>query len=106
MVIRTNYVPSVRKILPRTRRRIILRKLRPHRFARGSVGSQRRTNTGPDATRSVSLIRKNGTTINTAPDGTVTTITEGPDPRCPVHTTTPPPLIIRRSLFRRFNRHA
>ena len=46
-----------------------------------STGDQRRTNLYPDATQSISLIGKNGTTTTTASDGTVTTSVEGPDPR-------------------------
>ena len=44
-------------------------------------GSQRRTQTAPDGTVSVSLETGDDTMTMTAPDGTVTTSTQAPDPR-------------------------
>lgn len=46
-----------------------------------STGNKRRTNFYPDGTKNIDLIQTNGTTITTAADGTITTSTEGPDPR-------------------------
>src|SRR5262249_7902725 len=46
-----------------------------------SIGGQRRRNTRPDATLLDTLIGKNGVTTTTAPDGTVSKLTQGPDPR-------------------------
>jgi RHS repeat-associated protein len=46
-----------------------------------STGDKRRTNLFPDGTQTTSLIQTNGTTVDTAPDGTITTTVEGPDPR-------------------------
>ncbi|MFZ5723956.1 MAG: RHS repeat-associated core domain-containing protein [Pseudomonadota bacterium] len=44
-------------------------------------GEQRRTNTAADGTVSVSLLKTDGTTQTTSPDGTIATSVEGPDPR-------------------------
>ena len=46
-----------------------------------ATGDKRRTNFFPDGTQTTSLIQTNGTTVDTAPDGTITTTVEGPDPR-------------------------
>ncbi|MBK8536383.1 MAG: hypothetical protein IPL59_15400, partial [Candidatus Competibacteraceae bacterium] len=46
-----------------------------------STGDQQRTVTGPDGATTTTLTQTNGTIKTTAPDGTVTTVVEGPDPR-------------------------
>ena len=45
-----------------------------------TTGDQRRTITEPDGTSNVRLMKTDGTTQTTTPDGTVTTLVEGPDP--------------------------
>lgn len=46
-----------------------------------TTGDQRRTNTWPDQTKTVSLRGQNGITTTTRPDGSVLTTAQGPDPR-------------------------
>jgi RHS repeat-associated protein len=45
-----------------------------------TTGDQRRTTTLPDRTSAVQLTKTDGTSQSTAPDSTVTTVVEGPDP--------------------------
>ncbi|MFZ5699038.1 MAG: Ig-like domain-containing protein, partial [Pseudomonadota bacterium] len=52
-----------------------------YRIEELTTGDERRTNTAPDGTVSLSLRKTDGSTQNTSPDGTLTTSIEGPDPR-------------------------
>jgi RHS repeat-associated protein len=45
------------------------------------IGDQQRTVTTPDGATTTTLTQTNGTILSTAPDGTVTTMVQGPDPR-------------------------
>jgi len=58
------------------------------------AGDQHRTVTGPEGLTTERLIKTNGTETVTAPDGTVTTIVEGPDPRLGMQAPIPASLTI------------
>jgi RHS repeat-associated protein len=45
------------------------------------TGEKQMTNIAPDGTQASSLLKTDGTQTMTAPDGTVTTVLQGPDPR-------------------------
>ncbi len=53
------------------------------------TGDRQRTNTFPDGTTSITLIQGDGVEQTTAPDGTVTRIQQGPDPRYKMHAPVP-----------------
>jgi len=46
-----------------------------------STGDRRQVNTAPDGSKQTKLFKTNGEEITNSADGTVTTLTEGPDPR-------------------------
>jgi RHS repeat-associated protein len=53
------------------------------------IGDRRQRNTAPDGTMQETLFKTNGEEILTAPDGTVTTRRDGPDPRFGMHAPVP-----------------
>src|ERR1019366_10453958 len=59
-----------------------------------TTGNQRRTNTAPTGLQTVKQIGTNGITRTTVPDGTVTTLTQGPDPHFSMQASLPANLII------------
>ncbi|MGH8567732.1 MAG: hypothetical protein ACREXU_06865, partial [Gammaproteobacteria bacterium] len=46
-----------------------------------AIGDRRQVNTAPEGTVMTKLFKTNGEETTTAPDDTVTTVLEGPDPR-------------------------
>jgi RHS repeat-associated protein len=52
-----------------------------YEIERLTTGDQRRVNTFPSGLSTVSIIGTNGSQTTTYPDGTITTVLEGPDPR-------------------------
>lgn len=59
------------------------------------TGDQRRTNFYPDGTQTINLTQPNGTTIFTAPDGTITASVDAPDPRFGMQASLPASTIIK-----------
>jgi RHS repeat-associated protein len=61
--------------------RSALDRTRTYRVDKLPTGDRQWVNTGPDGTQIQTVFRTNGARATTAPDGTVTTTVDGPDPR-------------------------